>query len=48
MDKVKKGLQAIRLIFRHPYLLNLVLDSEDVYKEEFVRKHGLPESSRGS
>ena len=43
MDKVKKGLRAIRLIFRHPYLLNLVLDSEDVYKEEFVRKHGLPD-----
>ena len=43
MDKVKKGLRAICLIFRHPYLLNLVLDSEDVYKEEFVRKHGLPD-----
>ena len=43
MDKVKKGLRAIRLIFRRPYLLNLVLDSEDVYKEEFERKYGLPD-----
>ena len=41
MDKVKKGLRAISLIFKHPYLLNLVLDSEDVYKEAFVRKYGL-------
>jgi len=42
MNKIQKGLRALKLIFRHPYLLNLVLDSEDVCREEFVRKYGMP------
>ena len=41
MNKVQKGFRALKLLFRHPYLLNLVLESEDVYKEELSEKYGL-------
>lgn len=41
MNKLQKGLKALGLIFRRPYLLNNVLNSEEVFREEFVRKHGL-------
>ena len=41
MNKLQKGLRALKLILEHPYLLNHVLNSEDVYCEEFVRKYGL-------
>ena len=41
MNKLQKGFRALRLIVRHPYLLNNVLDSEEVWREEFVRRYGL-------
>ena len=41
MNKVKKGLKAIGLICRHPYLLNAVINDENVRKEEVIRNHGL-------
>ena len=31
----------MKLLAKHPYLLNLVLESEDVYQEEVSRKFGL-------
>ena len=43
MNKLQKGLRALRLIAKHPYLLNHVLESEDVYHEAFVRQYGLPD-----
>ena len=42
MNKLQKGFRALKLIFKHPYLLNLVLESEDVYKEEVSEMYGLP------
>lgn len=41
MNKVQKGFRALKLLIKHPYLLNLVLESEDVYKEELSKKYGL-------
>lgn len=41
MNKIQKGFRALKLVFRQPYLLNLVLESEDVYKEEISKKYGL-------
>ena len=41
MNKIQKGFHALKLIFKHPYLLNLVLESEDVYQEEVSKKYGL-------
>ncbi len=43
MNKIHKGLRALKLIMRHPYLLNNVLDDEDVCKEQFCRKYALPD-----
>lgn len=43
MNKICKGLRALKLIMRHPYLLNNVLDDEDVCKEQFCRKYALPD-----
>lgn len=43
MNKLQKGLKALGLVLRRPYLLNNVLNSEEVYREEFVRRHGLPD-----
>lgn len=40
MNKIQKGLRALKLVVKHPYLLNNVLNSEDVCREEFVRKYG--------
>ncbi len=41
MNKIQKGFRALKLIAQRPYLLNLVLESEDVYKEEVSKKYGL-------
>ncbi len=41
MNKIKKGLKAIGLICKHPYLLNAVINDEQVRKEEVVRRYGL-------
>ncbi len=43
MNKLQKGLRALKLIAKHPYLLNHVLESEDVYHEAFVRQYELPD-----
>lgn len=40
-NKITKGFRALKLVAKHPYLLNLVLESEDVYQEEVSRKFGL-------
>ncbi|MBR4135334.1 MAG: class I SAM-dependent methyltransferase [Bacteroidales bacterium] len=41
MNKLKKGLKALGLICKRPYLLNAVLNDEKVRKEEVVRRYGL-------
>ena len=41
MEKIKKGLLALKLIIKYPYLLNHVLNSEDVYQKKVVHKFGL-------
>ena len=40
-NKITKGFRALKLVAKHPYLLNLVLESEDVYQEEVSRMFGL-------
>jgi predicted O-methyltransferase YrrM len=39
--KIEKACRALKLIFKHPYLLNLVLESEDVYKKKVSENYGL-------
>lgn len=41
MGKIKKALLALKLIIKYPYLLNHVLNSEDVHQKKFVHKFGL-------
>lgn len=43
MNKIQKLFKAIGLIFEKPYLLNLILESDDVMKDKVTRKHGMPE-----
>ena len=43
MNKFKKGLKALKLILRKPYLLNLVLDNEEGYRESFTRRFDMPD-----
>lgn len=43
MNKIQKALKAIRLICQHPYLLNNIINDEDVRKEEVIRKYQLPD-----
>ncbi|MCR4964362.1 MAG: class I SAM-dependent methyltransferase [Bacteroidales bacterium] len=38
---IKKGLKALGLICKHPYLLNAVINDEGVRKEEVIRRYGL-------
>ena len=41
MNKIQKGFRALKLVAKRPYLLNLVLESEDVYQEAVSKKFGL-------
>ncbi|MBQ3734853.1 MAG: class I SAM-dependent methyltransferase [Bacteroidales bacterium] len=41
--KILAGLRALKLIIKFPYLLNLVLDSEDVFQKKVSKKYGLDE-----
>ena len=43
MNKIQKGFRALKLILQHPYLLNHVLNDEEVCKERFLRKYALPD-----
>lgn len=43
MNKIHKGLRALKLVLRHPYLLNNVLDDEEACKEQFCRKYAMPD-----
>ena len=43
MNKFQKGLKALKHIIRRPYLLNNVLNSEEVYQEQFIKKYNLPD-----
>lgn len=43
MNKLQKGFRALKLIAKHPYLLNLVLESEDVFRANLSEKEGLGE-----
>ena len=43
MSKISKAFRAFKLIFKFPYLLNLVLESEDLYKKKVAKKYGLTE-----
>lgn len=43
MNKIHKGLRALKLVLRHPWLLNNVLDDEEVCKERFCRKYAMPD-----
>ena len=40
-NKIVKGFRAMKLIFKFPYLLNLVLESEDVFQKLVSKKYGL-------
>lgn len=40
-EKIVKGFRALKLICKFPYLLNLVLENEDVFKRKVVKKYGL-------
>lgn len=40
-NKIEKACRALKLIFKRPYLLNLVLESEDVYKQKVSENYGL-------
>lgn len=42
MGKIGKALRALQLIFKNPSLLNLVLDHENNYKKEVIKKYNLP------
>ena len=41
MNKLQKLSKALGLIIRKPYLLNLVIQDEDVKKEEVVKRYGM-------
>ena len=41
MNKFRKGLKALKQIVKRPYLLNLVLNSEEGFRNEVVRKYAL-------
>jgi predicted O-methyltransferase YrrM len=43
MDKIKKGLLALKLIIKYPYLLNNVLNSEEIFQTKVAHKFGLAE-----
>lgn len=43
MKKIQKGLRALKLIMWHPYLLNNVLDDEEVCRERLCQKYALSE-----
>lgn len=43
MNKFRKGLKALKQIVRRPYLLNLVIEDEEGFREEVVGKHALPD-----
>jgi predicted O-methyltransferase YrrM len=42
MRKISKALKAFRLIFSKPYLLNHILDDEEVKREYVQKKYGFP------
>ena len=42
MGKITKTFRALTQILRRPYLLNLILDSEEVWKDYVVKKYNLP------
>ncbi len=42
MGKISKTFRALGQIIRRPYLLNLILDSDEVWKDEVVRNYQLP------
>lgn len=43
MGKISKALRALGQIVRRPYLLNLILDSEEVWKDYVVKHYNLPD-----
>lgn len=43
MGKINKALRAIGQIIKRPYLLNLILDAEEVWKDDVVKRHHLPQ-----
>lgn len=42
MSKIHKFLKAIRLIATKPYLLNLILENKDSYREQAIKNYHLP------
>lgn len=40
MSKIVKAFQAIRLLFRNPWLLNKVLEEDRYWKKEVIKKYG--------
>jgi predicted O-methyltransferase YrrM len=42
IDKIGKTLQALGLIIKNPYLLNLILDNEEKMKQYVVKQHAMP------
>lgn len=43
MNKIQKALKALGLIFKNPYLLNAVLNHEEVKKKEVIAKYNMPQ-----
>ena len=43
MGKLKKLIKAFSLILKKPSLLNIILDSADVNKQEVINNFNLPE-----
>jgi len=43
MTKFRKLFAALRILLRKPFLLNLILENQRVYKEKVVAKYKLPE-----
>lgn len=43
MNKLAKGLKALQILAKKPYLLNLILENEEEYKNYVSKNYGLPE-----
>jgi hypothetical protein len=42
MNKLSKGLKALQILAKKPYLLNLILENEDEYRNYVSKTYGLP------
>lgn len=42
MSKIKKALKALQILAKKPYMLNLILENEEEYKDYVTKKYNMP------